>query len=1030
MLLTIMGPLSPPAELFALTTFNTSAADTINADVVKPNGGAGLDLSGDGYVVGVWDGGLVRDTHQEFVDAGQSRVTHIDQVNVNNGVDIVNHATHVAGTIAGDGTGNGEEGIAPGVQIRSRHWDNDLVELGQDAAAGLLQFSNHSYGVLSGWSLLQWPVGAGGANVFVDTFTSMQDNAIDEDVRFGQYDADSEELDGVLNQNPELLSVWAASNDRDDDFTGEFAIGGVPHFMRFLTNDPWGNVNNRFTGAGWYLVTDNQFTPAPGGDGNNGTGFDSLPGGEQNAKNNLVVGSVNSIIVDPIASNVIASSAFSSHGPTDDGRIKPDIVANGEDVLSSLATSDTAYAASDGTSMAAPGATGGAVLVAEHFANEFGLGGGTVPDAVTTKAVILHTATDAGTVGPDYQFGWGLLDVQRATEVISSSAALDGDLILEESYTGEVWEFGIATPQTGSDELRATIVWSDPAGTASNDFDNRNTRLVNDLDLQIVAYSGGTETIHHPWTLDVNTPNAAAVRNQRNSVDNVEQVLIDSPIANHEYIIRVSAPAGVTAQDFSIVVSGVRSGSVITNYVNNEIEPDSISTVTWLADTDAASDEYNLWHRDVIGGGAWTKVVVTGPQYTFSPALTAASNYRFQVGAKPASGNENAQLGVQRQVKIRPDTPQVTQGLHPTFTWDAVPGADSYTVQIRNRNTGQDIIDTTTQTSYQLAQPFSDAGRYQMWVAASNGTDQTAYSFSRNFDVVTFDLLQPDGPSFELRPQFTWEPVSWATSYRIYVKQSGDGTEGVFIDDTVAVANFTPSIDLPYLRNGSTAKYVWWVQPTGQNGVAGPWSERGDFNRRSRVLTPTGTTSDSTPTFTWQAVDQAVSYRLEVRNTAGQLILQVDLSGTTYTPTTALVAGDYRAWIRVTNAQGTNFWNEVDDVLDFSVVANNSELQLEQGAEFDLVFAQLTGDSAEWIDPIAPDSRARKDEGSARMMPDHYFDAVPRRKNVEEMVHEDAGVDQQRAQLSLAVGPDQSSFLFPRSFPDVVDSAIPADSRN
>ena len=100
-------------------------------------------------------------------------------------------------------------------------------------------------------------------------------------------------------------------------------------------------------------------------------------------------------------------SSFSSWGPTDDGRIKPDLVANGEAVYSPLAGSNTAYGSYWGTSMATPNATGSTALLIEHYANLFSNG---AIRSSTMKGLLIQTADDRGNAGPDYRYVWGLVD--------------------------------------------------------------------------------------------------------------------------------------------------------------------------------------------------------------------------------------------------------------------------------------------------------------------------------------------------------------------------------------------------------------------------------------------------------------------------------------------------------------------------------------------------------------------------------------------------------------------------------------------
>lgn len=484
------------------TTENINAARTVSTDLVWPGGGAGLNLTGASMIIGEWDAGSARATHQEFGG----------RVFVGDGASHHYHSTHVAGTIIASGVVANAQGMAYAGQLRSFNWTNDLAEMATEAADGLLM-SNHSYGTGCGWyySTASPPWVWYGSIGVSET----------EDYKFGFYNHESRDIDQIANNAPYYLMVKSAGNDRNDDGPG--------------------------TGAHWvydggWVIRSTVRDP---------DGVYDCVGPETTAKNVLAVGAVYDIPSGYSQPSDVIISSFSSYGPADDGRIKPDIVANGVNLYSTDNASNTAYDSHSGTSMSAPSATGSLALLQEHYQNTHG---GNSLTASALKALVIHTADEAGSAdGPDYQFGWGLLNTQRAAQTITDDIA-EPDIIQDYLLTGG-GEISLTLNSNGSVPLKATIVWNDPAGTpVSNQVDSRTPMLVNDLDLRISRNSDWQE--YDPWILDVENPANTATTGD-NSVDNVEQVYISSP-SSGEYTLFINhkgALAG-SSQIVSLVISG------------------------------------------------------------------------------------------------------------------------------------------------------------------------------------------------------------------------------------------------------------------------------------------------------------------------------------------------------------------------------------------------------------------------------------------------------------------------------------------
>jgi hypothetical protein len=436
------GPI--PSELNLTQPTNINAADTLNTDQLWSGGGLGLDLTGSGLTVGIWEAGdgsggyYVRSTHQELtgrVAFGDTSGTPV----------FTDHATHVAGTIAASGVNAAAHGMASEIDIRSYSVDDFIQEMYQDAA--LIVASNHSYSEVVGWSI----VNVSGVGV-TDIWIGDRSISSTEPAAFGKYDSFTNDLDDVLIDNPYLLSVWSAGNDRNDHFTN---YRGDNYYVTYLSTNP--GIGG-WSGSGWYLVPNIGVTSAPSSDGNGGTGYDSLPP-DQTAKNSLVVGAIYDITDDPYNLSDVTMTTFSSWGPTDDGRIKPDVVANGLSLFSSAAGADDDYLVASGTSMSAPNVTGTAALLIQYYENLFG----NRPFSATTKGLLIHTAFDAGNLGPDFTYGWGVVDAAAAATFLGNTQfSTASTTILEDIYTGSEKKYYFEN--TGTGPLKSTLTWTDPEG--------------------------------------------------------------------------------------------------------------------------------------------------------------------------------------------------------------------------------------------------------------------------------------------------------------------------------------------------------------------------------------------------------------------------------------------------------------------------------------------------------------------------------------------------------------------------------------
>jgi hypothetical protein len=528
---------------------NAIAANTTRANQLWPGGSSGLNLSGSSNAVknklGVWDGGKILTTHVELVN----RVTQKD-----NSAVLSDHGTHVTGTMIASGVNPSAKGMAYGIQgIIAYDFSGDKPEIATEATNLLI--SNHSYGIISGWNY----------NSSQTRWEFHGRSTDSEDYKFGYYSNDAQLIDSIAYNAPYYLYVKSAGNSRNQNGP---AVGQP--FFRYNASNSMAAAGNRPDGI----------------NSNDGYGIVSWEG---NAKNILTVGAVNGISSIYSRPEDVGMSNFSAWGPTDDGRIKPDVVAHGVGLLSSVSSSNTSYASLSGTSMSSPNASGSLLLLQELYAR---LKNGEFLRAATIKGLAIHTASEAGSApGPDYKFGFGLLNVEKAASVISAAVATNNSvgsehLMFENVFNATTTTFSTNVIASGKGQLRATISWTDPKGNVEtvNVLNDPTPKLVNDLDVRVTTNNGAK--IFRPWVMIPSSPSSDPSPGD-NVLDNVEVVDVDSTIPGQSYTVTVSYKNTLQrgTQAYSLLVSGVGGtaycASAASSNVGGKIDSVSFRTIRY-----------------------------------------------------------------------------------------------------------------------------------------------------------------------------------------------------------------------------------------------------------------------------------------------------------------------------------------------------------------------------------------------------------------------------------------------------------------
>ena len=299
-----------------------------------------------------------------------------------------------------------------------------------------------------------------------------------------------------------------------------------------------------------------------GNEGDNAPSRYDLLYGNKTSKNALIIAAVKSVS-NYTGPESVEMTDFSSWGPTDDGRIKPDISNKGQSVYSSDSDSDSDYDSKSGTSMSAPGTTGAIVLLQEHNYNV----NSSYLKSASMRGLLIHTADECdtnffGADGPDYKYGWGLINAKEAATCITengiTSLIYEGNLAQGES-------FQLSFQAIEGEDLTATLAWTDPDGqvynsTAENMLNYREPVLVNDLDLRI----SDTEGQYFPWKLDPENPSNTATTGD-NIVDNVEKIEVYNASGGYDFVINHKGFLTGFSQDFTLIISGIDSSTFSVN---------------------------------------------------------------------------------------------------------------------------------------------------------------------------------------------------------------------------------------------------------------------------------------------------------------------------------------------------------------------------------------------------------------------------------------------------------------------------------
>jgi PKD repeat protein len=556
------------------------------------------------------------------------------------------------------------------------------------------------------------------------------------------YTLASQTVDKQIFENPTLMHVFSAGNSN-----------GITTCLSYGAGNQWGNIT----------------------------------GGHKMAKNAIAAANLNA------DATLVASS---SRGPAYDGRLKPDIAANGNQQFST--DHNNTYLEFSGTSAAAPGIAGCLAQLTHAFKS---LNNGQQPPSALLKVAILNTANDLGNAGPDFKFGWGHVNTARALQLLEENRWLESQV-----EQGQQNEHNLQIPD-GVMQARIMVYWAEPPASIA-----ASKALLNDLDLSVTSVADGS--ISMPWKLNP-TPDPVILdlpaARGRDSLNNVEQVALENP-APGLYTVRVygaEVPYGL--QSYFLAWEFLTDEAKITYPTGGEgFVPGEIERIHW----DAFGNDGTFSLRySTDNGFSWNQIAdVSGDQrmYDWQVPNLVSSRVRLQI----QRGLQTHTTQFPLSIAPLPTDIQVVQVCPNSMTISWKPAADTLASDVYLLGKKyMEIVGTTSGNSFTI--PLQNGGTEQWVSVRASGPNGLA---GRRAVAVQWpgelkNCIQPD----DLGVRFLQSPSAEADircspfSIPVTVQLKNEGTNAISGAVLNYQANSKPVVsqNLPDMTPGQTISFTF-----------------------------------------------------------------------------------------------------------------------------------------------------------------------------------------------------------------------------